>query len=166
MLEKESSIAQKGAATSTDMLHRRVLLPYSFQLVLRTSSVCIRTDSTLILEALSSLNIPADFTGEAANGEWEIAVETYGEIDTALCNVAKIEPIEFCRFGFSCSLRMGNGSWFAHTSPSLNGVGFAMVAGNTSDQINQLAFYLRTVVSLVDKGCAQSISDLTLEDCA
>jgi hypothetical protein len=166
VLERDSTIAQKAAAASTDLLHRRILLPYSFQFVLSESSICIRTDSTLIREALYSLNIPADLTGGVANAEWEIAVETQGESEAAMYHGAEIEPIEVYRFGPSFALRMGSGSWFARTPPSLNGVGFAMVVGTEHDQIDQLSVYLRAIVSFLEDGGARSIPAVTLEVCA
>ena len=156
MLERDSSVAQKAAAASTDLLHRRIPLPYSFQFVLRDSAICVRTDSTLMGEALYSLNIPADLTGGVANAEWEIAVETQRESEAAMCHETETEPIEVCR----------SGSWFAHTPPSLNGVGFAMVVGTERDQIDQLSVYLRAIVSLLDDGGARSIPAVTLEVCA
>ena len=166
MLKRDSSVAQKAAAASTDLLHRRIGLPYIFQFVLRDSAICVRTDSTLIGEALYRLNLPADLTGEASNGEWEIAVEIHGELEAALFRGAATEPIEVDLFGPSCALRMGSGSWFARTPPSLNGVGFAMVDGSTRDQIDQLSVYLRAIVSLLDDGGARFIPAMTLEVCA
>jgi hypothetical protein len=166
VLERDSSVAQKAAAASTDLLHRRIPLPYSFQLVLRDSAICVRTDSTLMGEALYSLNIPADLTGGVANVEWEIAVETQRESEAAMCHGTETDPIEVCRFGLSIALRMGSGSWFAHTPPSQNGVGFAMVVGTERDQIDQLSVYLRAIVSLVYEGGARSVPAMTLEVCA
>jgi hypothetical protein len=166
MLERDSSIAQKVAAAATDLLHRRIPLPYSFQFVLGEFAVCIETDSGLMGEALHSFNLSVDFTGGAANAEWEIAVETHDESEAAAFQEAATELIEVNRFGPSCALRMSSGSWFAHTPPSLNGVGFAMVVGNECDQIDQLAVYLRAILSLVDEGSARSIPGLTLEVCA
>ncbi|MGA3080377.1 MAG: hypothetical protein ABSD44_03225 [Terracidiphilus sp.] len=166
MLERDSSTAQKAVAASTDLLHRRILLPYSFQFVLSESSVCIRTDSTLIREALDSLNIQADLVGVVANVEWEIAVETQRESEAAMCHRAEIEPIEVYRFGPSWALRMNSGSWFAYTPPSRNGVGFAMVVGSERDRIDRLSVYLRAIMSLLDDAGARSNPDSTLEVCA
>jgi hypothetical protein len=166
VLEKDSSIAAKTAAASTDLLHRRVLLPYALRLILRDSTLCIRTDSALMSEVLGNLNLPCDPSDGVANAEWEIAVETQREAVTAMSLGTEIEPVEIFRFGPSCALRMGSGSWFAHTPPSLNGVGFAMVGGTERDQIDQLSAYLRAILSLIDEGGARSIPDLTLEVCA
>ncbi|MFZ1084095.1 MAG: hypothetical protein WAN35_03920 [Terracidiphilus sp.] len=166
MLERDSAIAPKAATASTDLLHRRILLAYSFQIVLGEFSVRIETDSALMDKALYSLNLPADLTGREALGKWEIAVETYGESKASLSHGTATELIEVHRFGPSCAIRLSSGSWFAHTPPSLNGVGFAMVAGNERDQIDQLAVYLRAVVSFIDEDGARSDPDLALEVCA
>jgi hypothetical protein len=163
MFERDSAIAQKAATASTDLLHRRILLDYSFQFVLGESAVRIETDSALMGKALHILNLPADLTRRAALGKWEIAVETYEEPKQNLFHGTATKLIEFHGFGPSCAIRMSNGSWFARTPPSLSGVGFAMVGGNARAQINQLAVYLRAVVSFVDERGARSNPDLTLE---
>lgn len=163
MSERGSHIAAMDAAASTDLLHRRAVLPYCLRFVLRGSSVCVKTDSPLMSEALRGLNLLSDLSGRAADAEWEIAVEASGKGEAAVRHGAGTEPIEIYRFGPSRALRMSSGSWFAHTPPSLSGVGFAMVAGNECDQIHQLCVYLSAIRNLVEDFAATSISDLRPE---
>jgi len=67
------------------------------------------------------------------------------------------------RFGPSFALRLGSGSWFAHTPPSLSGAGFAMVNGTERDRIHQLSVYLRAIAQFLHDAGARSIAALTLE---
>ena len=166
MFERDSSITPKSAAASTDLLRRRVLLPYALRLILRDSSICIRTDSALMSEVLNNLNLQCDHSGVVANAEWEIAVETKREAEADLSLGTEFEPVEIYHIGPSCALRMCGGSWFAHTPPSLCSVGFAMVAGNEREQIDQLTLYFRAIMSLLEKDGARSNSAMTLEVCS
>jgi hypothetical protein len=163
VLERDSGVATKEPASSTDLLHRRVFLPFSSRFVLRESIVCVKSDFPLLSEALCRLNLPSDLSDRAVDADWEIAVETQREGENALRLGTDIEPIEVHRFGPSNALRMNCGSWFAHTPPSLNGVGFAMVAGDERDQIHQLCVYLGGIMDLLEHSQARSISELTPE---
>jgi hypothetical protein len=51
---------------------------------------------------------------------------------------------------------LADGSWFAHTPPSLNGVGFAMVTGDDCHQVQQLAIYLKTIQRFVAENTTQT----------
>lgn len=164
MRERELITVPEPAA-ATDLLRRRIRLAHSFQFVLGESSVCIKTDSELIGKALDRLSLPIDLSGGAANGIWEIAVESYGESQTAQSTANELEPVEIHRFGPSVALRMGSGSWFAHTPPSLNGAGFAMLNGATQDRVDRLAGYLRAIFSLVGGDRSPSIPESRLEVC-
>jgi hypothetical protein len=172
VLERDSSFYLKDAAAATDLMRRRILLPHSFHFVLSKFAVCIATDSTAVGEALHRLGIPSGEGSRVTNAKWEIAVETQCEAGAPLFAELEIDPIEVHHFGASYAIRMGSGSWFAQTPPSLNGVGFAMVTGNERDQIDQLAVYLRAIISFFDdgglrlkNGDERSIPDLTLEVC-
>jgi hypothetical protein len=161
--EKHSNIAATTIAASTDLLHRRIPLPYSFRFVLGEFAVCIETDSALMREALLSLEMTADPVSGEANAEWEIAVETQEEARTAYRTEPGTSPFEVYRFGPSSAVRTDSGSWFAHTPPSLDGVGFAMVTGNERDQVNQLAVYLQTILILLEQSGEKSIPSFALE---
>jgi len=130
---------------ATDMLHRRTPLVHALRLTLGESTVRIRTDSLLIGEALR--RVVRDLRGVRMIDEskWEIAVELQ-DGPASLLVKAKDVGIETCRFGAARSVRLDSGSWFAHTPPSMSGVGFAMIAGNEKHQVQQLAAYLRTIL--------------------
>jgi len=161
--ERDSNIAKKPATAATDLLHRRVVLPYSSKFSLKESLVRIRTDSPLMSKACQSLEAPPALAGGVANVEWEIAVETQGEIEAAVLAEPEISSCEVHRFGPSFALRLGSGSWFAHTPPSLSGAGFAMVNGTERDRIHQLSVYLRAIAQFLHDAGARSIAALTLE---
>jgi hypothetical protein len=161
--ERNSNIQKKPAAAATDLLRRRVALPYSFRFVLRESLVRIRTNSALMSRVCQSLEARSFLASKEANVEWEITVETLEEIEAVDVAEPETSLFEVHRFGPSCAVRMANGSWFAHTPPSLNGVGFAMVNGTERDQIHQLSAYLRAIVNLVEQSGARSIAVLALE---
>ena len=163
MPEKHFNIAATAATASTDLLHRRILLPYSFRFVLGESAVCIKTNSALMGNALLGLEVTADPAGGEADAEWEIAVETQGEARMAHLTGPEVSLFEVHRFGPSCAVRMDSGSWFAHTPPSLNGVGFAMVAANERDQIHQLSIYFRIILHVLDQCNSRSTPVLALE---
>lgn len=149
MNESRAVAATPAQFAATDMLHRRVPLSCHFHFVMGERAVRIKTDSGLIGKAIRRVKLPTDATWERRVAEWEIAVEVCGECFPQSLEDAE-EQFETCRFGPSRSVRMVDGSWFAHTPPSLNGVGFAMVTGNECHQVQQLAIYLRAVLSFVD----------------
>ena len=69
---------------ATDMLHRRVLLPYEYQLLLGTSNVLIKTDSLLMKMALGIHARGSALAGEVFTAVWEIAVEVRSETASLL----------------------------------------------------------------------------------
>lgn len=163
MAEDDFNIAVTAAAASTDLLHRRIAMPYSFQLRVGDSAVRVKTDFAPMSKALLSLKTTTDPAGEEANAQWEIAVETHGETEVADLPEAETGLFEVHHFGPSCAIRMESGSWFAHTPSSLNGVGFALVNGTERDQVRQLSVYLRTIAHFLDNAGARSIPDAVLE---
>ena len=163
MLEKHTVSADKAVAAATDLMQRRILLPYSFQILHREFAIGIKTNCVLLSEAFHRLELPLDQTCQSESAIWEIAAETRGEAGASLISRPDIDLIEIYRIGPSCAARMDSGSWFALTPPSLNGVGFAMVTGNERDQIHQLSSYLRTVLRFLDDACGRSLPSLTLE---
>jgi hypothetical protein len=142
-------IPQATRFAATDLLHRRILLPFRFQCAYRNSAVTIETNSELIGDAIRRLECAVDDKGLAVSGRWEITVE-------ALRAGCEFQPGDhtgggfetFC-FGSSRSLRIGDGSWFAHPSPSIDGVGFVMVSGDECHQLRQLILYLREALAFL-----------------
>ena len=133
---------------ATDMLHRRVRLSLRFQLPLEEAVINVKTNSTLIGEVILQLNsdfLPIEDCGVA---EWEIAVEECNEVAHSPIDSVEGE-CETCCFGPSRSIRMNNGSWFAHTPPSLSGVGFALVTGGECQQVQHLATYIEMICRFV-----------------
>jgi hypothetical protein len=139
-------VTARAQFAATDMLHRRVPLPFRFQFALEGSAVFIKTNSMLIGEALRNYEPGRGRSSECGVTEWEISVEICDEC-FPLSTEAAEEQSETYWFGPSWSVRMIDGSWFTRTPPSLNGVGFAFVAGNECQQVQQLATYLRTIQS-------------------
>jgi hypothetical protein len=151
MPEKYSNIAKKSAAAPTDLLHRRVPLLYSFQIVYGGLVVCIRTNLPLMSKACQIQEVSSISEDGQAN-----AIEVQEEqIEATHLADRRADSFEVHQFGPSHALRMNSGSWFARTPPSLDGVGFAMVTGNEQDQIGQLSTYLRTILQFLDNAGAQ-----------
>jgi hypothetical protein len=161
--EKHFLTADKVVAATTDLLHRRIFLPYSLQFSLRESVVLLKTNSTLMSEVFRRLELPLEPVSEVVNATWEIAVETERESGASRGTEPEIGQTEIYRFGSSCAVRMSSGSWFAHTPPAFDGVGFAMVTGDECDQIHQLFSYLQAILNLIDAAFGQSLSSQTLE---
>jgi hypothetical protein len=160
----KSQITTNSAAqyAATDMLHRRVLLPYRFELLLGTSTVLIKTDAALMKMALSGYSRSSMLVGEVFAAVWEIAVEV--QSNTAAqphCEAAN--GFDDYWVGPSRSLRMSSGSWFAYTPPSLDGVGFAMIAGDECSQIAQLAALLDNIKLFLGDSAALNRSKLECE---
>ena len=162
MLESNTLAADTFRFAATDMLHRRVSLPSHFYFVLGERAVRIKTDSRLIGKAIRSAKLRVVAISESASVEWEIAVEVCGD-PLALGIEAFGQQVETCWFGPSCSARLADGSWFAHTPPSLNGVGFAMVTGDEWHQVQQLSLYLRTILSFVVGNSSRSVPSTECE---
>ena len=65
-------ISRRAATAATDLLHRRVVLPYLFQFSLKESLVRIRTDSPLMSKACrkpGSATRPCRRSGECRMGD-------------------------------------------------------------------------------------------------
>jgi hypothetical protein len=157
VLESHTSTSAAGDFAATDMLHRRVPLPHWFQFVMGESIVFIKTNSPLVDLALDSPVLSSSSIGEAGAEIWEIAVEVQNETASSL-GWEEADGFEIHSFGPSRSLRMDSGSWFAHTPPSLSGVGFAMISGDESSQIRQLAGLLDKIVLFLGDGGSRSDS--------
>jgi hypothetical protein len=147
---------------ATDMLHRRIPLTYQFRFMMGESILFIKTNTPLIHAALGGHVRGASSIGEAGAAAWEIAVEVQSE-NASLPGAEKAEGFETCSFGPSKSLRMGSGSWFAYTPPSLSGVGFAMVSRDESCQIRELAAFLDKIMLFLSDNETQSNSSLAHE---
>jgi len=159
----ESSIpAQPGQFAATDMLHRRAPLPFRFQLALGESAVCIKTDSGLMGEALRGLGLSVGSNTDLGDAEWEIAVEEWDESSPLPTETEEEDSETYC-VGPSRSFRIADGSWFAHTPPSLSGVGYAMVAGGECNQVQQLGIYIKTILRFVADGNAESFPAVASE---
>jgi len=142
---------------STDMLRRRVPLNYSCQLPVEEPAVFIRTNAPLIAEAVRGHVSDSGFTGGHGLATWEITVEFFehpmpSQIETDDAN------FESCRFPSGSAMRMICGSWFVHTPPSLDGVGFAFVSGSKSCQVQQLTAYLAAVLRFLADGRPQFVA--------
>ena len=150
MSEAMSFATEPVTFAATDMLHRRIELPHRFELVVGGLFLLIKTDSMLMEHALNGLlgSIGSIAAGDSV--EWEIAVEVHIRTERRPVE-ARLEACETYSFGPSRSLRMNTGSWFAHTPPSLSGVGFAFVTGNECHQTRQLASYLKTILRFLDE---------------
>ena len=150
MLESLTTAPQADFA-ATDMMHRRIPLLHRFQLMLGDSIVAIKTDSPLMNEALGSCVGSIGSSCNADSAVWDIAVEVRNEA-APLQGCDEMDGFETCCFGSGRSLRLESGSWFAHTPPSLSGVGFAMISGDESCQIQQLEAFLDRIVLFLGDG--------------
>ena len=117
MLESQIITKARIQFSATDMLHRRVLLPYELQLSLGTSNVLIKTDSPLMKMALGGHADSSTLVGEAFGAVWEIVVEVRSDTATLL-DWEAANSFDDYRIGPSRSLRMSSGSWFAYTPVS------------------------------------------------
>lgn len=161
MPEMNRLVDKSGGYAASDMLHRRIALPYSELFVLKVLPIRVKTDSALITEALRLLGASTVQANLAAISEWEIAVES-GE--TKLPNSdADSGDLEVVHFGPSRAIRTNDGSWFAHTPPSTNGVGFAVVRGSQRDQVNHLADYIQTVALFLEDFATQQAPNQEFE---
>jgi hypothetical protein len=129
----------------TDMLHRRAPLRYRCEMGLGGSFVAIKTDSPLMEEALAGLAGCIGAIAQDDHAEWEISVEAR-DLAAHFADEVQAETFETGCFGPSRSVRMSTGSWFAHTPPSMSGVGFVMVNGNGCRRTLQLVAYLKMVL--------------------
>ncbi len=155
MIEPRNAATSQAQFAATDMLHRRVPLSSHFHVVLGDRAVRIKTDSWLIGKAIRSVKLPTHPPSESGVAEWEISVEVRnGSLAPPIDSEG--EQVETHCFGPSCSVRLADGSWFAHTPPSLNGVGFAMVTGDDCHQVQQLAIYLKTIQRFVAENTTQT----------
>jgi hypothetical protein len=129
---------------STDMLHRRIALPYRFQVELERLKVLVMTDSLLMEQAFSGCVRSSCLMAEGDAAVWEIAVEAQNETD---CPAGEelADDFDVYSFGPSRSLRMSSGSWFAYTPPSLSGVGFAIVVGDECCRVRQLREFVERI---------------------
>lgn len=132
----------------TDMMHRRTLLPYAVPIDLDGVPLLVRSNSAVLHEGVRLLRLPSQLARVPVRAEWQIEVEASGE--PCECP-GRSSAVELFAFGPSRSLRMANGSWFAWTPPQANGVGFAFVCGNATEQATQLAEYLRTIADFVSE---------------
>jgi len=150
--EARSLGTQPVEFAATDMLHRRVPLCYRFEMVSAGCLLVIKTDSLPMEDAFGGL---AEYIGAVIqddHAEWEISVEARDRA-TDISDELQAEIFETFCFGPSRSVRMDTGSWFAHTPPSMSGVGFALVNGNECQQTLQLNAYLKMVLRfLADSG--------------
>jgi hypothetical protein len=131
------------------MLHRRTLLPFRFRCAYGNSAVTIETNSELIEDALRRLECTVDEKRLAVSGNWEITVETFEDRCEFRPDGHTGGGFETFHFGSSRSLRMDDGSWFAHTLPSLDGVGFVLMSGSECHQLRQLTLYLRVALAFL-----------------
>lgn len=148
MLNNNASLASTASYAASDMLHRRVPLPYLYDLPFGDSTIAIATDSLLIGEALFRVTGSIVMHRWRAGAEWEITVEAQDE-GVAFPAEEVEQRAGFYDFGPSRSLRLENGSWFAHTPPSISGIGFAFVSGSKSRQVMQIARYLKMILAFV-----------------
>lgn len=150
MPEPKGTASNSSSFAATDMLHRRVPLPYRVKISVNGQSRFIKTNSPLMAEALNSIEIAAGAICDTM-AEWQISVEVRQDDTQRSIEQAKLR-VDTYHFGPSRALRISGGSWFAYTPPSLHGVGFAIVAGDECSQTRQLAAYLKAVVLLQANG--------------
>ena len=152
MVEARSLAIAPVEFAATDMLHRRVPLRHRCELGAGGSLFVIKTDLPLMEEALNALAGRMEVIAPNYDAQWEISVEA-SDRAAHFPDAVQTESFETFCFGPSRSVRMGAGSWFAHTPPSMSGVGFVMVNGNECQRTLQLVVYLKMVLCfLVDSG--------------
>jgi hypothetical protein len=157
VVESQAVTRAPAAFAATDLLHRRIQLPYRFQLGLERSNVLVKTDSPLMWRVLRSSAESSGLIAESGVAVWEIAVEVQNEATSSL-SVEMTDSFDAYSFGPSRSLRMSSGSWFAYTPPSLNGVGFAIVSGDECCQVRQLLAFFERIKFSIGEGEPESNS--------
>jgi hypothetical protein len=141
----EFDLSTTPAFAATDMLHRRTLLPYAFVAWPGALSIAVRTNDAAIAHAFVKENGGHRVASAISGSEWliEIAVTDSLARDSGLEHW--MGDAEFFSFGSSRSIRFANGSWFARTPPSGDGVGFAWISGDADRQQRQFGDFLRIV---------------------
>jgi hypothetical protein len=129
----------------TDTIHRRTPLPYAIQVSAGDFALTVRTNFAGIKGALEERACDPGLVA----AQWEIEVAPRADGATRCQALAGPPELEFFAFGPSRALRLSDGSWFAHTPPSMNGAGFAWVAGDEAEQTRQVARYMRAVLKFV-----------------
>ena len=162
MVESQITTKAQFQYAASDMLHRRVLLPYTLQLLLETSIVLLKTDSPLMKVALGSHARSSTSMGEVYTAVWEISVEVRSD-SASVPDWETANGFDDYWVGPSRSIRMSSGSWFVFTPPSLDGVGFAMIAGDESSQIQQLGAFLSHIKLFLGDSAARNRSRLERE---
>jgi hypothetical protein len=145
------------AYSATDLLHRRTALPFRFQASMGEAAIEIRTNSQLCAEAIRESRERHANRPQRRIGRWEIEVETQSPEGACVLQNDIENGCETFAFGPSRSFRMGDGSWFAHTPPAVDGVGFAFVAGDAGCQVEKLRLFLGLVSEFVLESVAEGI---------
>jgi hypothetical protein len=161
VLDTRGDWIDEAEYSGTDWLHRRTALPLRFRAVLGGAAIEIRTNSQLFGEAVSELQRREALQRQSRVFRWEIEVETKSENEACVPQVDGSNDCERFAFGLSRSIRMGDGSWFALTPSSMDGVGFVSVAGEEGSQVNKLRSFFGVVrefvlESVAERNCAET----------
>ncbi len=138
----------EAAYSATDLLHRRTPLVHRFHAGMDGTCVEVDTNSPWMGHAIRAFEARNACYGHKW-AKWEIEVEVRGEEESCSSPMDEESGYETCSFGPSRSCRMEDGSWFAHTPPSIDGVGFVLVTGDGFRQAAKLKLYLDLVSRLV-----------------
>jgi hypothetical protein len=155
VLEAMEDLLNGAAYSATDWLHRRTALPLGFRGVMGGTAIEVRTNSRLFADAIRGL-MQRDSSlrlGRAARWEIEVEVQIHDEASMTVSHGE--DGCERFSFGPSCSIRMGDGSWFAFTPPCIDGVGFVFVAGGEDYQAKRLRSFLASVVEFVQESVSE-----------
>jgi len=146
----EMSFLIPPAFAATDMLHRRTPLLHEVRATFGSFSTMIHTNDAAVAEAFIDESRKDRSAFATSENEWQIEIAL--DDSAADGSEFKHEP-EVCCFGSSRSIRFANGSWFAHTPPSGDGVGFLWLATDADSRVMQFADFLRSVALFVfDEG--------------
>ncbi len=135
----------EAAYSATDLLHRRTPLAHRFRVAMGATHLEIETNSPQMGQAICPFQAWETIHGQSACAKWEIEVEVRAEEETCFSPMDAESFDEMHSFGPSRSFRMEDGSWFAHTPPSMDGVGFVFVTGDECHQVRKLKSYLDLV---------------------
>jgi hypothetical protein len=126
----------------TDMMHRRIPLPFRGRFLWLGTSLTIKTDSQAILRAAEGVGfLQQDNFERELQMQWEIATEPSCEAATNdwACKVTVDNHSLF--------LSMGVGQWFAFDFESGEGAGFVTACDASATCDSNAAKYLLEIVS-------------------
>jgi len=144
----ELSRSTSPVFAATDMLHRRTPLPHSFVARCGVLSVAIRANDPVVAQGFLEENAEDRLAPAISGNEWQIEITLDDSANSAAFE-HRTWGAEVFAFGPSRAIRFANGSWFAHTPPSADGVGFFRLSVDANSRLRQFEDLLRDVASFV-----------------